>query len=345
MAATTFIDGSFLTPTFVNTLYQAGGGHVHDGVDADGHAPKINLANQVTAALPMTSLAFKLRGYIDGLTTNVFLSSGTLYQITVKAGQCMDDTNTQFGTSAAPLVKSLSNTGAVLPWVAGASGGAGATGISYVPGSWYYIFALINTAGAVDFIMDNDTAGSHIAATATGYAYKRRIAAIYATTAGAFRFYQQYGDFFGWASAPIAQYSGDFTDGATSVLVPLTGIVPAAISMARVKLTAIALYANDTPPPAWPQLPAVSGNFVCQVSLTTSGANPPDVYLATPYSGTAAVAASPIVSSANVDILTSATPDVTMYYYLLNSTVGAWATGVRFMIDGLGYFDLRGKDA
>ena len=339
MAATTFIDGSFLTPTFVNTLYQAGGGHVHDGVDADGHAPKINLANQVTAALPMISLAFKLRGYIDGLATNVFLSGGTLYQITVKAGQCMDDTNTQFGTSAAPLVKSLSNTGAVLPWVAGASGGAAATGISYVPGSWYYIFALINTAGAVDFIMDNDTAGSHIAATATGYAYKRRIAAIYATTAGAFRFYQQYGDFFGWASAPIAQYSGDFTDGAASVLVPLTGIVPAAISMARVKLTAVALYIASTPPPPWG-----ANKFVCQASLSCIDSTP-DVYLGTPYSGSTATVEAPIVSAATVDVLTSATPDVTLYYYLLNSTYGAWSTGVQFKVGGLGYFDLRGKDA
>jgi hypothetical protein len=60
MAKTTFIDddpsnaivGTTVLAAFLNSIYQAGGGHVHDGGTDDGHAPLINLATNTTGELP-----------------------------------------------------------------------------------------------------------------------------------------------------------------------------------------------------------------------------------------------------------------------------------------------------
>lgn len=45
MALTSFYDGSPLTANFVNTLYNTGGGHVHDGISDDGHAKKVKVTD------------------------------------------------------------------------------------------------------------------------------------------------------------------------------------------------------------------------------------------------------------------------------------------------------------
>jgi len=47
MAKTTFIDGvTAVTAAWLNEHF--GGGHVHDGLDEDGHAPKVDLQAHVT---------------------------------------------------------------------------------------------------------------------------------------------------------------------------------------------------------------------------------------------------------------------------------------------------------
>lgn len=49
MPKTQFIDGtSILTASFCNKIFRDNGGHKHDGVDADGHAGKIELNNEFT---------------------------------------------------------------------------------------------------------------------------------------------------------------------------------------------------------------------------------------------------------------------------------------------------------
>jgi hypothetical protein len=49
MSKTQFVENSFLTPTYCNTIYGNGpsGGHRHTGTDSDGFCDKINLTNGV----------------------------------------------------------------------------------------------------------------------------------------------------------------------------------------------------------------------------------------------------------------------------------------------------------
>ncbi len=53
MAKTIFQNGTVVTSTFLNSIYNLLNlGHKHDGVDEDGHADKIDLTAEVTGVLP-----------------------------------------------------------------------------------------------------------------------------------------------------------------------------------------------------------------------------------------------------------------------------------------------------
>jgi hypothetical protein len=60
MAKTVFISGTKVLSTWLNSVFGSGaaGGHVHDGADADGHAPKISLSDaaNVSGQLPVANL-------------------------------------------------------------------------------------------------------------------------------------------------------------------------------------------------------------------------------------------------------------------------------------------------
>ena len=51
MGKTDFINGTVVTPDFLDTLYLTNGGHKHDGIDDDGHAGKISLETDVSGVL------------------------------------------------------------------------------------------------------------------------------------------------------------------------------------------------------------------------------------------------------------------------------------------------------
>jgi hypothetical protein len=61
MAKTNFEYGTVVPQEFLNTIYGQGvnGGHVHDGVDKDGHAKKVSLDNaaEVSGVLPLANQA------------------------------------------------------------------------------------------------------------------------------------------------------------------------------------------------------------------------------------------------------------------------------------------------
>ena len=57
MAKTIWQSGDVLTSAFLNTIYRfLNVGHRHDGVDEDGHADKINLAEEVQGSLPVGNM-------------------------------------------------------------------------------------------------------------------------------------------------------------------------------------------------------------------------------------------------------------------------------------------------
>lgn len=81
MGATNFVNGTIVTPVFLNKIFNTGGGHVHDGADSDGHAQKIAAANvvpQTNGASPdgVISSISNTTGYTANSATIVFQKIG-----------------------------------------------------------------------------------------------------------------------------------------------------------------------------------------------------------------------------------------------------------------------------
>ena len=57
MAKKNWANGDIVTPDFMNTHYQTGGGHKHDGGPDDGDAAKIDLTLEVDGELPVANMA------------------------------------------------------------------------------------------------------------------------------------------------------------------------------------------------------------------------------------------------------------------------------------------------
>jgi len=58
MPRTTFQNGTIVSPEWLNSHYVTGGGHVHDGVNEDGHCRKIELEAEVTGKLPAARISY-----------------------------------------------------------------------------------------------------------------------------------------------------------------------------------------------------------------------------------------------------------------------------------------------
>lgn len=52
MAKTTFVNGTVVSPEFLNSVFGTGGGHKHTAQDDDGYAGQIDLTSEVTGTLP-----------------------------------------------------------------------------------------------------------------------------------------------------------------------------------------------------------------------------------------------------------------------------------------------------
>jgi hypothetical protein len=90
MSKHTYVNGDFITPTILNQYFgvDSTSGHIHDGTDADGHAPLINLTTNVQgpmhinsdATVNTLSSARVLSSYIDcgQIVTNVATASNAI---------------------------------------------------------------------------------------------------------------------------------------------------------------------------------------------------------------------------------------------------------------------------
>ena len=209
MAKSSFLDGSYLTPAFVQSIYgsSADDGHLHDGVDADGHASKIDLAAHVKNLLPMTNMDLVLPGMIHGM--QISMPAG--YR-SIQIGQGMFvDTGMTFLIGTAGMTKNIilpSNLGFV-NWVPGTGGGV-LYGTAFTGDQWLHVFAIYNpTTATTDFCCDTDIGGSNIlyytsAPAVAGYTAIRRVGSIFIvlTSSGptvcTIRPYTQTGDLFTW---------------------------------------------------------------------------------------------------------------------------------------------------
>lgn len=78
MAKTDYTNGSYVTPAALDFQWgiDATTGHIHDGLDSDGHIPKILLtdASHVTGELPVANISFGANLAIDVKITDSYVT-------------------------------------------------------------------------------------------------------------------------------------------------------------------------------------------------------------------------------------------------------------------------------
>ena len=246
MSKTQFSNGSNLTANYLNTIYGSGttGGHIHDSVDSDGHAPQINLQAHVSGILPTTHYSPPM-DYINGFIMT-WVNSGSSYSITFANGHTKCD---QFGfpivtsTTATMTKNVISASGtAVVPWSPGSNAG-GVAPTATLPAAghagWLHAFAIVNgsTAYTPDFGFDSDVGGANIRAT-SGYNRSRRVGSIYITnTAGNLKIVQflQRGDRFTWhdfQNTLNPLHTAAMGNGIVTTTVPIYYVPPSVVTTA-----------------------------------------------------------------------------------------------------------------
>lgn len=174
MPKTHFIDGTIVTPDYLNTIYETSNGHSHDGADSDGNAKKINLsaAAECSGLLPYTNFAyhpFKIDGFI--IRSDDVGGGDAIY---VSKGLCMDSTGAEPIYLSSQL-KKLCNAS----WAAGNNNGARPSSIHFAgpSASYLYVFVIKKSDGTVDVGIDSNVAASNLLSS-SGYQYYRRIGCI-----------------------------------------------------------------------------------------------------------------------------------------------------------------------
>jgi hypothetical protein len=112
MAATVFSNGTIVTPTFMNTLYSTGGGHLHDGQNADGHAPIIYGTKTVTTNTTGGSTNLSANTIFGGILIQNVSGASTL---TLPSASSLLSlvANAVIGTSIKFTVKNFNNSSSV----------------------------------------------------------------------------------------------------------------------------------------------------------------------------------------------------------------------------------------
>jgi hypothetical protein len=146
MAKTEFANGSEFPPAFANEIFfnATATGSRHDGSDADGHLPKINLAadagavkQEVTGLLPVANVATglsSLRNFASAAVPSLAFSGFSTSPVSVYAFL----QKTAYGDAANGVVVDLSMTGFTAA-VNGAVVSAAAIDAAYRPDSDQYI--------------------------------------------------------------------------------------------------------------------------------------------------------------------------------------------------------------
>jgi hypothetical protein len=179
MAKTNFGAGSYLTPTFCNTMYYTGGGHVHDGdTTTDGHAQKINLSTCAIGRCIVNNLT--LPGYISGMTLSMGAALSTTCYIAAGTVSCENAAGT-----ASVLVSASAGTKKLAQIFVAGTGNNGVPGtVPIVNETWYHVFLLVSADGTTcDWGFDNVITAANLL-TSSGATYYRRLGSVFWTLAG-----------------------------------------------------------------------------------------------------------------------------------------------------------------
>lgn len=156
MAKTTQIVGSSVSPTYLNNINgtNAGNGHLHTGLDADGSVPKIDLAAHVDGVLPYPNFAFNngslsLEGSVDG---------GSTYTVnfTVDVARCGVVASIKFGLDT-PFVTASGGIPLYIQPVGGANWDSAIFGTQTSISTAFAFTSLISTAEALAAEYTNDS--------------------------------------------------------------------------------------------------------------------------------------------------------------------------------------------
>uniref|UniRef100_A0A6H1ZVI5 Uncharacterized protein n=1 Tax=viral metagenome TaxID=1070528 RepID=A0A6H1ZVI5_9ZZZZ len=111
-------------------------------------------------------------GYIYGLAMSND-AGDTANDINVAAGACRDIADTFNIDLATPIIKQMDVT-----WAAGSGAGGRASGCAYAINTWYHVFIIATSGGAVDVGFDTDIDATNLLVDAVGYVYYRRIGSV-----------------------------------------------------------------------------------------------------------------------------------------------------------------------
>ncbi len=168
------------------------------------------------------------RNYIDGLIMSN--DTDTAHDISVTAGIAMDSTNAQSLTLASVMVKQID-----VDWVAGTGQGGFPSGLSLSTTTWYHMFVVDSTSGAVDSGYDTSLSATNLLSD-TGGTLFRRIGSVLTDGSSNILGFTQYpkGEF--WWDSPILDVNdtSSGTSAKTATLtVPLGVVVKAIVNMAQ----------------------------------------------------------------------------------------------------------------
>ena len=233
MAKTDFANGTVVSSTFLDTIYQTGGGHRHDGGTEDGHVNKIDLAADVTGLLPRANQVAP-RGYLDGgILTYVQDTDAWNLQIGAVHACLSSDALMATSGAATKYVVNAAGTGYVT-WAAGNNAGGVAASVATggpSDGQWLHVFLTRNPGTeAVDYLLDTSITAANAP---SGWTQYRRIGSVQIIDVGSSKFgirkFKQAGDRFLWENA-IADWNATFGDSFAVANVDLT--VPTGLSVA-----------------------------------------------------------------------------------------------------------------
>jgi len=207
MSKTIFSSGSYLDSTFCNSLYQTGGGHIHDAGTSDGHSSKINLASHTTGILPWDNQSH----HVVPMVERCEISMPDVKTISVASGWIGQSNGGNAIHITGPWIKKIINTGGTdyetFAAGNGATYGGVASGMTIADRQWLHVFVLYN-GSTYDIGCDANIYATNLLGMSWLY-YKRIGSILILNNAGSYeiRPYHQHEDFVTWAT----RYSDDST--------------------------------------------------------------------------------------------------------------------------------------
>lgn len=156
-----------------------------------------------------SGLTYPLRGYIDGLITANAADAD--HDITINEGEATDSTKSTLMTLYSPLTKQIDAT-----WAQGTNAGGLFNGVSLGNTTWYHMFQIKHSSGAIDCGFDTSVTAAN---RPSGWNYYRRIGSVLTNSSANIIAYLQDGDNFIWKSTVVDVNAGSIGAAASNLTI------------------------------------------------------------------------------------------------------------------------------